>query len=376
MRTRWSTSREVFWTTRTAPSSKKTISWTSSRRCSRKCAAATRTPREPRRSPSGTGSRAIPRHRPPPRPPRPKSARPSRWAAAPSAPWRRTGGGGGCCGARRAGSCTTTTSEGRRARPPRRKPRGPRRDALLAETAAAEAAELASGGGGERTGGAHAHRRRATGSRLAATELGPFQLPNPGGADLLDDAVLSARTGAQVRLIGRNGKGKSTLLKFIASARGRPRRRCQRALRDAGGALDGRAGGRLPGGGGASGGRRRTLIADVAEMEAREARRRWRRRAPRGTYPREAEKRRKSSPPRTSVSWRWTPARRRGASALLRNLGFSDALASRKMRALSGGWRVRVALAAALFASRTCCSWTSPQPPLRGRRAVAGARAA
>ena len=38
------------------------------------------------------------------------------------------------------------------------------------------------------------------------------------------------------------------------------------------------------------------------------------------------------------------------ASALLHNLGFPEALMDRPMRALSGGWRVRAALAAALFA--------------------------
>ena len=67
------------------------------------------------------------------------------------------------------------------------------RRALLAETAAAEAAELASE---LEAASERAARMRidgeASGSRLAAIELGPFQLPNPGGgADLLDDAVLT-----------------------------------------------------------------------------------------------------------------------------------------------------------------------------------------
>merc|ERR1712048_1006654 len=38
------------------------------------------------------------------------------------------------------------------------------------------------------------------------------------------------------------------------------------------------------------------------------------------------------------------------ATQLLVNLGFSSELRARPLRALSGGWRVRVALAAALFA--------------------------
>ena len=37
-------------------------------------------------------------------------------------------------------------------------------------------------------------------------------------------------------------------------------------------------------------------------------------------------------------------------TSLLKNLGFSDELLARPVKALSGGWRVRVALAAALFA--------------------------
>ena len=41
------------------------------------------------------------------------------------------------------------------------------------------------------------------------------------------------------------------------------------------------------------------------------------------------------------------PAR---VAVLLKNLGFSEVLIARPMKALSGGWRVRTALAAALFA--------------------------
>lgn len=60
----------------------------------------------------------------------------------------------------------------------------------------------------------------ATGSRLATIELGPFQLPNPGGgSDLLENASMILVPGHRYGLIGRNGKGKSTLLKFIASRR-------------------------------------------------------------------------------------------------------------------------------------------------------------
>ena len=37
-------------------------------------------------------------------------------------------------------------------------------------------------------------------------------------------------------------------------------------------------------------------------------------------------------------------------AALLKNLGFTDELMARRVKELSGGWRVRVALASALFA--------------------------
>ena len=40
----------------------------------------------------------------------------------------------------------------------------------------------------------------------------------------------------------------------------------------------------------------------------------------------------------------------KGLVRILEQLGFTEALRGREMRALSGGWRVRVALAAAIFA--------------------------
>ncbi len=50
------------------------------------------------------------------------------------------------------------------------------------------------------------------------------------------------------------------------------------------------------------------------------------------------------------------PAR---AGEILAGLGFSTADLARPMAEFSGGWRMRVALAAALFADPTCCCWTS-----------------
>ena len=229
------------------------------------------------------------------------------------------------------------------------------RRALLAETAAAEAAELASE---LEAACERAARMRidgdATGSRLAAIELGPFQLPNPGGgADLLDDAVLTLAPGHRYGLIGRNGKGKSTLLKFIASRRVGGLAAdvsvhyvtqevtltdAQEDALPAEVVLQADV-------------ERRLLLLDVAEMEAQEALDDKASEENSKISPEEAEARRKrlatAHERLLAMDAEGAPSR---ASALLRNLGFSDALASRKMRALSGGWRVRVALAAALFA--------------------------
>ena len=55
---------------------------------------------------------------------------------------------------------------------------------------------------------------------LGTQELGPFTVPNPGGgADLIEDVSLVLVPGHRYGLIGRNGKGKSTLLKLLASRR-------------------------------------------------------------------------------------------------------------------------------------------------------------
>jgi ATP-binding cassette subfamily F protein 3 len=79
-------------------------------------------------------------------------------------------------------------------------------DSLETEMAAArEAAALARTEGG----GGHA---------LGAIETGNFSLPNPGGgADLLESAAAVLVPGRRYGLIGRNGKGKSTLLKYLSA---------------------------------------------------------------------------------------------------------------------------------------------------------------
>ena len=51
-------------------------------------------------------------------------------------------------------------------------------------------------------------------------EAPAFTLPNPGGGtDLLENAKFTMVHGRRYGLIGRNGKGKSTLLKWVAARR-------------------------------------------------------------------------------------------------------------------------------------------------------------
>lgn len=60
--------------------------------------------------------------------------------------------------------------------------------------------------------------RRAHGAYLGAVEARPFSMPNPGGGpDLLENASFTMQRGRRYGLIGRNGTGKSTLLRSLAS---------------------------------------------------------------------------------------------------------------------------------------------------------------
>ena len=69
---------------------------------------------------------------------------------------------------------------------------------------------------------ASARARIAGGQQVAlgTIETGEFSLPNPGGGpDLLDQASLVLVPGRRYGLVGRNGKGKSTLLKYLSARR-------------------------------------------------------------------------------------------------------------------------------------------------------------
>ena len=184
--------------------------------------------------------------------------------------------------------------------------------------------------------------RNAEGAYLGQIEAPAFSLCNPGGGpDLLEKAQYTLQRGRSYGLVGRNGSGKSTLLKAMASRRvgcippsvtvhyvsqevslteetlamtpvdvvvhADVERRLLLEERDeliakeaAGEAIDGE---RLQGPGGVL---EQLQLLDVETVEAR-------------------------------------------ATQLLENLGFSPELRARPMAALSGGWRVRTMLAAAIF---------------------------
>ena len=201
--------------------------------------------------------------------------------------------------------------------------------------------------------------RQEQGAHLGAIEAAAFSLPNPGGGpDLIENASFNLVRGKRYALIGRNGKGKSTMLRWLASRRAgnfpsnvtvhyvtqdvtlradqeasKPwevvveadvERRLLLQERDAlMAAAESSSGAAAAAAAAAAGGGADEEDADQASklqsvMERLEA----------------------IDAGRAQVR----------AEQLLSNLGFSDELQQRSMKALSGGWRVRVALAAAIFA--------------------------
>lgn len=217
------------------------------------------------------------------------------------------------------------------------------RQAFLAEEAAREAEQLASELEDARVRAARMRLTgEAAGSRLAVAELGPFNLPNPGGgADLLENATATLAPGHRYGLIGRNGKGKSTLLKFLASRRVPgfdPSTTVHYVSQEV--SLTQEQEGYKPAALVVEADvERRLLLEEAAALAAKTENR-----APDAE---EARRLAETHERLLAIDAEGAPGR---AAALLHNLGFPEALAEREMRALSGGWRVRAALAAALFA--------------------------
>ncbi|MDE1895871.1 MAG: ABC-F family ATP-binding cassette domain-containing protein [Rhodospirillales bacterium] len=151
------------------------------------------------------------------------------------------------------------------------------------------------------------------------------------GRPLLDHAALLLEEGRRVGLIGRNGAGKSTLLKLIAGI-----------IRPDGGKVS--FGNRVRLGyvaqeapGGSLTPLDVVLAADVERAALLEA-------AEHAETP--AEKLAEIHDRLLAISADSAPAR---AAAILAGLGFNEEWQARPMSSYSGGWRMRVALAAVLF---------------------------
>ena len=152
------------------------------------------------------------------------------------------------------------------------------------------------------------------------------------GRLLIDHASARIPTGARVGLVGRNGSGKTTLFRVIAG---------EIAAEHGTIELPPRCAHRPPGAGGA--GRARKPDRRRAARRSRNAAACWPRPRPRTTRI-ASPKSRRGSP--TSARMR----RRRAPPRSSPGLGFSAADQARPCSEFSGGWRMRVALAAALFA--------------------------
>jgi len=174
---------------------------------------------------------------------------------------------------------------------------------------------------------------------MGALEVGPFQLPNPGGgADLLEDASCVLVPGHRYGLIGRNGKGKSTLLRWLAARRVEGFSSSlsvfythqevtltseQELWTPAELVLHADV-------------ERRLLLTEAAELAQAE-----------GESSEKAERITQIEQRLEAIGSAAAPER---VAALLKNLGFRPDMLQKPMSALSGGWRVRSALACALFA--------------------------
>jgi len=193
-------------------------------------------------------------------------------------------------------------------------------------------------------------RRSVAMSRIAGDAAGEisvvesecFDLPNPGGGEnLLEDANIRLVSGHRYGLIGRNGKGKSTLLRWIAARRvkGFPSLMSMHyvaqeiplaAINEGLHPVD------------------MVLKADIERELLLERQKKLEKDAmSEGSSHESALKLAEVVERLMAIDADGSEGR---ARAMLVSLGFSEELLSRPMKALSGGWRVRVALAAALFA--------------------------
>ncbi len=189
---------------------------------------------------------------------------------------------------------------------------------------------------------ASVRERTRLGAYRGALDATSFTLPNPGGGmPLLEDAACRFVWGKRYGLIGRNGVGKSTLLKAMAARRvgdvpsnvtvhyvsqevsltEKQRKKTPVEL-----VVDADI-------------ERSLLVEEKAQLEEL---------ASSGELDEKGSRRHGEVLSRLDEIGADSAARR--ATDLLDNLGFSPELQSRSLSQLSGGWRVRTMLAAAIFA--------------------------
>lgn len=174
--------------------------------------------------------------------------------------------------------------------------------------------------------------RWKNGGYKGAIEARSFGLQNPGGGlDLIEDASMTLVRGRRYALVGRNGKGKSTLLQALTARRvGDLPASCSVHYASQDITLSDEEADMYP-----------IDVVLAADVERRVLL------ADRAKY-REAGNVAKAAETATKLEAVEDGAERR-ALELLEDLGFSEELRHRKLSRLSGGWRVRTFLAAALF---------------------------
>lgn len=186
------------------------------------------------------------------------------------------------------------------------------------------------------------HARSKLGAYKGALDAPSFTLPNPGGGQpLLEDAACRLNWGKRYGLIGRNGMGKSTLLRALAA----------------------RAVGEIPPNVTVhyvsqevhltDSQRNKTPVecvvdADLERTLLLEELQELTQKADAGELDVKGSQRQSTVLNRLEEIG--ADAADRRAKTLLDNLGFSEALQARPLSQLSGGWRVRTMLAAAIFA--------------------------
>jgi len=184
--------------------------------------------------------------------------------------------------------------------------------------------------------------RRKMGAYKGALDAAEFTLPNPGGGQpLLEDAACTLVWGRRYGLIGRNGMGKSTMLRAFAARRVgdvpanvtvhyvaqevnlTPAQSLKTPVECV---VDADI--------------ERTLLLDeLSSLEAKVA-----------TNSLDVQGSKRYGDVMSQLDEIGSDSAERRATALLENLGFSPELRARPLAQLSGGWRVRTMLAAAIFA--------------------------